>query len=195
MGMYQRHPVQGHGDAPDRQGISGSGVLAAEHDIHHPHVARQPAHHGPKPYSRAAFISAWLDQDRTVDEIAVQFGASKSQCRRRAKALGIPTRKHGAKRKPTPDAFIRAAWIAGVKSSDICRRSGIDDMTLFSRLRAMGLDLRGRGWKAKMTLMEFDALQLRAAMAASARETAAAMRDAEMVDNFQAGRWPARKAA
>jgi hypothetical protein len=97
--------------------------------------------------------------------------------------------------KRTSETFIRAAWVAGVSTSEIAGRAGIDRMTLYARVREMGLPLRGRGTRAKMTLMEFDQAQLREAMAASARETATAMRMAEMVDGYRDPRNTGKKAA
>jgi hypothetical protein len=135
-----------------------------------------------KPFSVAAFKAAWLDESLTRAQIAGMFGVKVVQIWRRAKALGLPARRKGGPRKSFPEAFVRAAWMAGVSSHEIASRAGISNDTLFRSLAGLGLPLRGSGAQPKMTLMEFDQDQLRLALAASARETQAALWDADMVD-------------
>lgn len=156
--------IHGNVRQSDRQGIPGD-------------AQRQT-----KTFSVAAFRQAWLNPSLTRIKIGAMFGISSLQTWRRAKALGFPPRKMGGRPKQTPDAFIREAWLAGVAAEEIAKRAGISPDTLYSRLPALGLPLRGQGRRAKMTLMEFDHVQLREAMAASARETQAALVLSEMVD-------------
>ena len=143
------------------------------------------AHQHFKPFSAKAFAAAWADESLRRPQIAAMFGISNLHCWRRAKALGLPPRRQGPPRKATPDAFIKAAWLAGVGSRAICRAAGIDDETLYSRVREMGLPLRGPGKRPKMTLADFREVQLRDAMAISAAETRAHMKLAEMVDGVR----------
>lgn len=142
-----------------------------------------------KPFSAAAFKEAWLNEDLTCAEIAAQFGISTVQSWRRSKALGLPARRKGPPFRALPDDEIRAMWLAGVKSRDICRAFKMDAMTLWARVRSMALPLRGGGKKAGLiTISEFRAMLLRDALAARAREEQAALLNAEMVDNHQAMR-------
>lgn len=141
--------------------------------------------HQTKTFSVAAFRQAWLNPRLTRDEIGAMFGISSLQTWRRAKALGLPARQMGGRPKQVPDAFIRAAWLAGVAGEEIAKRAGICQDTLYARLPALGLPLRGQGKRPKMTLIEFDQAQLREAMAASARAEQKAMAEAGMLHGFR----------
>jgi hypothetical protein len=144
----------------------------------------------PKIFSAKAFAEAWGNPDLTRDQIAASFGMSNLHTWRVAKRLGLPPRQIGPRPKAVPEAFIRAAWLAGVGSHEIAARAGISPDTLFVRAKAMGLALRGSGVKPKMTLMEFDEISLRERLAASAAETRAALINAEMADRVN-GRFAA----
>lgn len=75
--------------------------------------------------------------------------------------------------------------------------SGMSDplpRVAYTRAR-LGLDPRPVGWKPKTTIAQIIEHQIAGRMAASARETQAAMRDAEMLDGCQDRRWPKGRAA
>jgi hypothetical protein len=144
----------------------------------------------PKIFSAKAFADAWINPDVTRDQIAARFGMSNLHTWRVAKRLGLPPRRIGPRIKAVPEAFIRAAWLAGVGSHEIAARAGICPDTLFHRAKAMGLPLRGSGVRPKMTLMEFDAIALRERLAAAARVERAALINAEMADRVN-GRFAA----
>ncbi len=145
-------------------------------------------------FSRAEFAAAWNDPQLTRAEIAERFGMSELHTWRVAKRFGLPPRKIGPRLKRVPDAFIRAAWLAGVSAGEICEAAGIVPDTLYARLEPLGLSRRGPGARPKMTLAEFRAVLLRARLGRAAREEQAALLNAEMVDGRQDARWHRRAA-
>lgn len=136
-------------------------------------------------FSRAAFTAAWNDPTLSREDIARRFDMSNMHTWRVARRFGLPPRLKGPRLKKLPDAMIRKAWLAGVSVAEICEAAGIVCDTLYARLDRLGLHRRGPGARPKMTMADFRAMQLREAMAATAREEEAALRLAEMVDGFR----------
>jgi hypothetical protein len=77
----------------------------------------------------------------------------------------------------------------------MARHYGTAKATLWYTARRMGLPRRNPSRWHMLTIGDFRALQMRRAMEVSARETAAALMDSEMVDNRQAARLSMRRAA
>lgn len=144
--------------------------------------------------SRAAFAAMWHDPAATTDQIAAAFGMHRSTVAPTGQRLGLPPRKTGTKPQIPREPFA-SLWMAGVAAAEIAREIGVSRNYTCVLAQRFGLPKRRRGARNVITLADYRALQLRAAMAASASETAAAMRMAEMVDNFQVGRWAGRTAA
>lgn len=154
----------------------------------------QPRNTG-KTISEADFRRLWTDLSISATEIGRRLGISQQAVTYRAQSRGLPARpKRGA--KPVCDAdHLGMLYAAGLSMLDMAEVMGCDRKTVHNYCVRLGLPRRGSGHRPKITLADYRALQLRAALAASASETAAAMRDAEMVDNFQVARWAGRKAA
>lgn len=144
--------------------------------------------------SRAAFASMWNDRSCTTDQIAAAFGMHRSTVAPTGQRLGLPPRKTGTKPQIPREPFA-SLWMAGVAAAEIAAELGIGLKHTTIVARRLGLQPRHRNFRAGITLADYRAQLLRAAMAASASETAAALRMAEMVDGRQDGRWPARRAA
>ncbi|MFP5510768.1 MAG: hypothetical protein ACLGIP_16675 [Alphaproteobacteria bacterium] len=143
--------------------------------------------------SNAAFIRAWNDASLTTDEMAAMFGVHRSSISRMGKIRGLPPRKQGVKPVIAREPFA-SWWMAGVGSADIAKALGISRNYTTILARRFGLPNRPQGARKVISLTDYRAMQLRDAMAASARETEAALHLSEMKDGFQPGRWPRRAA-
>jgi hypothetical protein len=140
----------------------------------------------------------WQDPSITIADIAASLGICQRAVWQRARHRGFPARGYiVAKSKVVFDGEFAAMYYARVYCDDIAAHYGCTASNVQKHARKTGAT-RSRPinrWDAGITLADFRALQLREAMAASARETRAAMMDAEMVDNRQAARWPQGRAA
>lgn len=139
---------------------------------------------------RAAIRDAWGDTSLSSAEAATKLGISRSTLWKRAKAMGLPDRPQGHPQRITGPEFD-AMWLAGVLGADIAAHYRCHVMTVHCEAKRRGLPARPMGRRKVLRLSDYlaarrsDALAL--AMAAEAKRTRAAMRDAEMVD----GRWVA----
>lgn len=150
-----------------------------------------PATKGQKPHrgkqvTVAEFRRMWFDPAMTVTDIAAALDICARSVWQRARHRGLPDRttiiKPGP--KPTLDAAAEAMWRACVRSEDIAAAYGVNVSTVHQHVHRQGIK-RQRPvdrWHPAITMAEYRALQLRAAMAASARESEAALRLSEMVD-------------
>lgn len=142
-----------------------------------------------KPISEAAFRRLWLDPKVPASLIANQLGITIQAVRFRAVSRGLPNRKGGGglNRKIDP-ALFREMWDANVGQAAIAAYFGCHIDCVAKRSREWGFPKRHcNRWNA-ISIAGF-------LLARSASETAAALRMAEMVDNFQVGRWAGRTAA
>lgn len=155
-----RQPIPDHGDQPDG------------HVVHHP-----------RKISRAALIRAWADP-RPLPEIAAEFGFSMQRLSAMAHEAGLPHRPVGPKKRGIGGPEFARLWLDGVKTKDLIKLYGCDHLAPARQARRLGLPKRGRGWVYKMTLDDWKADRMREAMAASARETHAALVNAEMLDGW-----------
>ena len=161
-------------------------------------MTRDTPHRG-KQVTTAEFRRMWYDQSMTVADIARALDICTRSVWQRARHRGLPPRTTFIKPGPaaTLDADAEAMWQACVCADDVAAAYGITASAVHMHMHRRRIR-RGRPvnrWHKAITIAEYRALQLRLALAASARETAAAMRDAEMIDNFQVARWAGRKAA
>lgn len=157
----------------------------------------QPRNTG-KTVSEAEFRRMWMDPSLSAAEIGRRLGITHQAVSHRARQRGLPPRKGPnvtARRRLIDGPEFAAMWQASVSLTDLARLYGCSHGTVCNAARRMGLPPRYTNRWHMITLADYRALQLRAAMAASASETAAALRMAEMVDNFQVARWAGRTAA
>lgn len=148
--------------------------------------------------SLAEFRRMWFDPTLTLDDIGRILGICNRAVWQRARHRGMPDRtsifKPGP--KPTLDAAAEAMWRACVRAEDIAAAYGTRVSTVHMHVNRNGVK-RARvvsRWNPGITLADYRVLQLREALAASAREEQAALRNAEMVDGRRTG-GDGRKAA
>jgi hypothetical protein len=135
--------------------------------------------------SRAAFVDAWNNPDLTTDDIAAMFGVYRTSVSRMGQTRGLPPRKTGAKPRITREPFA-SLWLAGASTLDIARHLGVSRNYTGVLARRFGLQGRPHGARTVISMDDCRALQLREAMAASARETLGHMACAEMLDDRRA---------
>lgn len=136
--------------------------------------------------SRAAFVEAWNNPDLTTEDIAAMFGVYRTSVSHMGQRRGLPPRKCGAKPKVQREPFA-SLWLAGVSTLDIAKAIGVSRNYTGVLARRFGLSNRPQGARDVISIEDFRALQLREAMAASAREEQAALALAEMVDGRRTG--------
>ncbi len=137
----------------------------------------------PRPTGKAVTVAEfrrmWMDETITATEIGRRLGISVQAVRTRARVRGLPPRKGGAgrSRKLEPVLF-RKLWDANVSPTEIGRIFGCCPQTVTKRSREWGFPPRDcHRWN----VVSVAAVML----AASARETEAALRLSEMVDGFR----------
>lgn len=129
---------------------------------------------------RSEFAAVWNDPTVTTDQIAARFGMHRSYVSEYGRKIGLPPRKTGTKPKICEATFTRM-WMAGIATRDMALALGMCRTHSTYMARRLGLPKRQRFSKS-ISLDDYRAAQLREAMAASAKETHAALRLAEMVD-------------
>ena len=134
--------------------------------------------------NNAAFAKAWNNPDLTTEDIAAQFGVYRTSVSTMGQRRGLPPRKCGAKPKISREPFA-TMWLAGVSAKDIAQALGVTRNYTGVLARRFGLPNRPQGHRATISLAEFHEMQLRAALAASARVEQEALRLAEMVDGLR----------
>ncbi len=132
--------------------------------------------------SRSAFVEAWNNPDLTTDDIAAMFGVYRTSVSHMGQRRGLPPRKTGAKPKIDREPFV-SLWLAGVSTLDIAKHLGVSRNYTGVLARRFGLQGRPQGARKVISMDDYRAMQLRAAMAASARETLGHMAMAEMLDD------------
>ncbi len=146
--------------------------------------------------SRARFTDLW---QRHVhgDVIAAHFGINRSTVTKLARRYGLDLRHD---RRPARwvipferSAEFTAMWCGMVKCGQIALHFGVHNKTVENHAKRLMLPLRGKGGASKwLDLSQWREVQLRDAMAVSARESYAALRLSEMVDaRYYGGGWRA----
>lgn len=137
----------------------------------------------------AEFRRMWYDPNLTVADIGRILGICDRSVWQRARHRGMPDRTTIIKPGPKPilDAAAEAMWRACVRAEDIAEIYGTSVSTVHmhvhrNKVKRSRLVTR---WNPPISIADYRALQLREAMAATAREEEAALRLAEMVDGFR----------
>ena len=141
----------------------------------------------PVRFMRKAFEAMWNNPTVTTDQIAAACGVYRTSVTPLGYRMGLPPRKLGAKPTVCRQTFT-ALWLAKVSTREIAKGMGISRNYTGVLARRFGLEKRPQGMRGTITMDDYRAIQLRIAMAASARETQAAMWDSEMVDGDPRGR-------
>ena len=164
-----------------------------------PSTKGQKPHRG-KQVTTAEFRRMWFDPDLTVEDIAKALDICRFSVWQRAQSRGMPDRTGLVKPGPKPalDTVAEAMWRACVRGEDIAALYGVNVCAVHQHVHRNAIE-RGRRvdrWQPAISLEDYRAMQLRIAMEASARVTAGAMLDAEMVDgDTRLVKWAPRKAA
>lgn len=112
----------------------------------------------------------WLDNELTLDQASVVLGMSKDSLRDRAVRLGLPPRKGGSRcvirRKAEPE--FRLMWKAGVSARVIGARFGCSYFAVVNTAARLGLEMRGAGYRPKLTFDQYRERKLAAAMSLAA---------------------------
>ena len=90
----------------------------------------------------------WAADTLTNGEIGERLGVSATTVTIRRRTLGLPARRTGRSRAFTPgeDAALSALWLASELSiRKIALRLDCSTSTLYERVKALGLPLRGQG--------------------------------------------------
>jgi len=112
--------------------------------------------------SIAALRRAYLqDTDQSVVAVAARFGISRRTLCAIAAARGWPRRNT---RKLRADR-VWPMWVAGVSCPDIGRVFGVTAVAVSSMARRAGWPPRGRSWRPRLTLAEWQQDQAARAMA------------------------------
>jgi hypothetical protein len=139
--------------------------------------SRAPGSHRGKRISEAEFRRLWADMGLSISEIGRRLGVSCNAVKRRAEVRGFPDRLQGRPFGRTYDHDrIAALYRAGLSMQAIARIEGCAQNSVLMALRRAGVKSRDR--KDPMTT----SVPAKALMAASARETRAALALSEMVD-------------
>lgn len=145
------------------------------------------AHRGAR-ISEAEFRRLWLDATLSCADIGARLGIGGAAVSSRAKRRGLPTRDRPfaspRPRKCDTDE-VRAMWQAGVYVQSLATHCGVAVRTVYNAARRNGWTRPRTNLWTGMTVAEYRTAVARASLMASARETAGAMRDAEMIDGLR----------
>lgn len=113
----------------------------------------------------------WLDDSMPSEEAAASIGLKRATLWRRAKCLGLPSRKSG-RREAIPAADLRMLWNAGVLARDIADHYGCQEDSIGQAARRLGLPKRKPGPKSRQTLSQYKDELLGRALQRLARDEA-----------------------
>jgi hypothetical protein len=137
----------------------------------------------------AEFRRMWFDAELTLDDIGRELGICSRSVWQRAKHRGMPPRPSIIKPGPAPtlDAEAEAMWRACVRVEDIAAAYGTSVSTVHMHVHRRGVkrDRTVSRWHPGISIDDYRQIKLGEAMAASARETEAAIDLAEMRDGFR----------
>lgn len=133
----------------------------------------------------------WLPAQAIADHLDINRNTVTEIARGLGEELRTDTRPSRWHIRPNQIPEFKEMWAAMVKAADMAKYFGCHARSVHNTAARLGLGLRGRRHHAQfITIADFRAMQLRNALAASAREEQAALRNAEMVDG-DPRRWAA----
>lgn len=120
--------------------------------------------------SAADVRKAWCDSELTLAQAAAQLDMSTHCLQDRAAALGLPARRTGRREaiRPHQEAEFRRMWTAGVSARLIGTEFGCSYFAVINTATRLGLEMRGVGFRPRMTLAAYREARLGAAMKATA---------------------------
>ena len=112
----------------------------------------------------------WSDTELTLPQAAAAVGMSKDALQARATALGLPQRRTGRREavRPHQEAEFRLMWLAGVSARIIGEAFDCSYFAVINTAARLGLDMRGTGYRPRMTLEQYREARLGLAMRLSA---------------------------
>lgn len=108
----------------------------------------------------------WLDSELTLPQAAAAVGMSKDALQARAKDLQLPPRRTGRRERIRPhmEHDFRLMWIAGVSAREIGTHFGCSYFSVINTAMRLKLEMRGSGYRPKMSLAQFFETRLAIAM-------------------------------
>lgn len=99
----------------------------------------------------------WMDQRLTTAEASAELGIARATLWRRAKSLGLPKRKVGARYVliGTDLALFEEMWKCGVLGEEIAAFFGMHRMTVGRWVRRLDLPRRALGSRPSITVEQF----------------------------------------
>ena len=130
--------------------------------------------------SAAEVRKAWTDSELTLDQACLLVGMGKDALQARAAAIGLPHRKTGRREviRPHQERVFRLMWKAGVSAREIGTVFGCSYFAVVNTAARLQLEMRGAGYRPKMTPAAFEEALLAASMAANAAKEAVVRREA-----------------
>ncbi|WP_213546386.1 winged helix-turn-helix domain-containing protein [Vannielia litorea] len=144
------------------------------------------AHRG-KTVSNAAFARLWNNHDMTLAEIGAELGISAQAVRFRAAARDLPPRPQFPRDRqqcigPEQEDSFRSMWRYEVGCSDMAAHFGTNMARICKTAERLGLPKRSISRWNKINTGEWREQRLAGKLAASAAQTRAAIKDADMKD-------------
>lgn len=135
------------------------------------------------------FRRMWFDPALTLEDIGRILGICSRSVWQRARHRGMPDRTTIIKPGPAPtlDHTAEDMWRACVRAEDIAAayKTSVSTVHMHVHRRGVKRDRTVSRWHPGITIDDYRQMKLGEAMAASARETEAAIDLAEMRDGFR----------
>lgn len=139
-------------------------------------------------HGRKVSLAQFRDMLATMrqGDVARELGISQQAVHYRAKARGLLTGKMGPAPTIADDDEFASMWNAGLRTDEVARHFGVSERTVRNHVQRLNLPRRMGRITPKITMTEYRQVQIQVqiakAMAASAAETARAMKAAQEVD-------------
>lgn len=119
---------------------------------------------------------AWCNTELLLPDAAANLGMSIDCLQDRAAALGLPSRRTGRREiiRPHQEAEFRVIWRAGVSARQIGDHFGCSYFAVVNTAARLGLNMRGAGFKPRMTLASYCEARLAVSMRARSQKEAVA---------------------
>lgn len=123
---------------------------------------------------------AWLDTELTLPEAAASVGMSIDALQDRAAGLNLRARRTGRREviRPHQEREFRLMWKAGVAAREIGAHFGCSYFAVVNTAARLALDMRGAGYRPKMTLSAYHETKAGIALRISVTHERAAMAEA-----------------
>lgn len=120
----------------------------------------------------SALHAAYVRRDKSVEDLATQFGVSRRTVSNIAKREGWNLRESGRQIGALQFEKVKPLWEAGLRAEDIGKILGKSRSSVLSCAKRGGLG-RPEGWKPRLTLREWCEEQIAARWAKEVRQSEA----------------------